>query len=199
MKFPIVTLEGNLQEKLKKILLLALVFYMMVGAVSLSLNNGLNELIVIVPEIVLFLALVFVPVFCKRYKIIGELVLKDNKMKIVVGDDLKEYQIKKGDRLTLYYRGAKGDSFEYASLGVGILGLKDGSGNILRYESQETEENINFFVDSSSKKLFWKVWFRELKKTGVNCEVKKEDYRQSKMKEEQQEFFKAKLKRMMRK
>jgi len=194
MKVSIITSDNNKQDKIKKTLVLIVFLYMIIGFILVS-KYDLNGFIIIIPELTLILILIFIPAFIKRYRLLGELKTGKKSFQTVIKDKKEKIELKDKDSLTLYYRGAKGDSFPFANLGVGFFGFMDGAGNVLKYKSLGKEKQFEILIESSSVILFIKRWFRELVNEGIDCKIVKKDVKDIMMKADRKKAFEYKVNR----
>jgi hypothetical protein len=79
----------------------------------------------------------------KKYKIVGNLELSCDYIKIRKGNDNLNLNIFKIKQLNLKYNGVKGDT---GGVYVGLLRIKDGSGNIISFEYGGKNYKFEFLV-----------------------------------------------------
>lgn len=111
--------------------------------------------------------------FYKRFKVIGHVIFQENKISITKYTDEIIIPINQITKLTFFYRGIKGDSFEWAPAGIGFFGFKDGAGNLLILETSDDRIIINLLIISDSEYYeLTRWWFKVLTNQGTKVELK---------------------------
>ena len=97
--------------------------------------------------------------FIKKYKIIGNIEISSNTIKIVNTNNVFNINVVETNGLILKYLGAKGDSFgAYA----GFFRANDGSGNLISFEYEGKSYEFKFLVTQKHflNTIYWilKTW-----------------------------------------
>jgi len=180
MRLNIVTRKNNRQDKIKK-LFAYFTFLCMICAFIFSLSfENINSLFFSIPIGMGILGFGLSAVYYKRYIEIGFLEVQDNNIVLNQNVLASKVSINQNTKLTFFYRGIEGDSFDYAPFGIGFFGYKDGAGNILKIDTIEQELFINLHIKSELEYDRIKNWFKELNDNKISCEIKRISYNKEK-------------------
>jgi len=85
--------------------------------------------------------------FVKRYKIVGNIEISADMIKVTKDSDILYFDVIRTNGLILKYYGVKNESY---GVWAGLLRIKDGSGNIVSFEYERKSYKFEFLVTKQS-------------------------------------------------
>ena len=175
MSLNIVTRKGNKHDKLIRLFLISIVAFIILSIILHLIFTRINIGILMIPTGLGILGATFTPLFFKRYKFTGNIEFLENRIQINNSIN-KVIPFNELTKLTFYFRGIKGDSFDLAPLGISSFGFKDGAGNILEITTRNKVTFVNLFINSNMEFRRLKIWIEEMEEKGIPSKIINRDY-----------------------
>ena len=122
MNLNVVTRKGNKQDKLTRLFLISIGAFIIFSIILHLIFMRINIAILMIPTGLGILGATFTPLFFKRYKHAGNIDFLENRIQIN-NSFIKVIPFCELTKLTFFFRGIEGDSFDLAPLGISSFGF----------------------------------------------------------------------------